>query len=89
MTHPLHPRFHWLLLGALGGIAASAIATGCSSKGYSPDCPDDVELYNVRDAGQSKTPTQSINKDCWTKIGHATSGSGGTGNPSPKDAGSD
>jgi len=78
MTYPVHPRFRWLLLCALGGFAASALVTGCSSKGYSPDCPNDVELYNVVEAGATKTPTASINKGCWTAIGHATSGAGGS-----------
>jgi hypothetical protein len=69
-------------------LAASALVTGCSSTGYSPNCPEtDVELYNVAEAGQTKTPTQSIDKGCWTKVGHANSGTGGTGNPPPADAG--
>ena len=41
----------------------------------------------MAEAGQTKTPTQSIDKGCWTKVGHANSGTGGTGNPPPADAG--
>ncbi len=88
MTHPFRHPVRWLLLCSLGGLAISALATGCSSKGYSADCPSLV-LYDVNDASTFTKEAQqarlaSEQAGCSTPIGHATSGTGGS---PPVDAG--
>ena len=78
MTHPVPTRFQWLLLCIAGGVLASVAATGCSSDGYSPDCPA-LALYDVSDAA-SITPDAraarkaSEEKGCSTPIGDASTG---------------
>lgn len=90
MTHPIHHRFRWLLLCALGALVVSAVAGGCSSSGYSPSCPP-LPLYNVLDASNAPKVVSarraSANAGCSTEPGDASNGVAGGGNPSPVDAG--
>ena len=92
MTHLVRHPVRWLILCcALGGLAASAGATGCSSTGYSPDCPPMV-LYDVHDASAKALSARQASESahCMTPIGHANSGTGGstgTGGAAPTDAG--
>lgn len=87
MIYAVHPRSRWLLLCVALGAVAFGAATGCGSDGYSPNCPD-LPLYDVhKDSTKTdivKARTKSEQENCSTPIGHATSGSGGSG---PVDAG--